>query len=363
MWPRTRLTDLLGLDLPIVQGPFGGGLSSVRLAATVSNGGGLGSFGSHHLGGAAIAETAAAIRRETSAPFALNLWVPHPDEPTPAQVADRFARDVERLRPFYEAAGVAPPALPERFLQPFDEQVEAVLAARPPVFSFIFGVMPAKVLAECRRLGIKTLGTATHVAEAQALEAAGVDAIVVSGSEAGGHRASFLGNPELAPASAALVPQVADAVSLPLIAAGGVADGRGIVSALALGADGVQVGTAFLACEESGASAAHRAALRGEAARATVLTRVFSGRLARGVPNAMRDALEAEAADIPPYPVQNFLTGPIRRAAAAAGRAEMLALWAGQNAPLVRHAHADALLAWLAEDAARHLQRLKALAP
>lgn len=358
MWPQTRLLATLDLHVPIVQGAFGGGMSSVALAAAVSNAGGLGSFGAHHLAPDALLATAAALREATSAPFALNLWVPLGTEPSPADVAGRFERDVERLKPYYEAFGLPLPTLPERFQPDYAEQVEALLEARPPVASFIFGVPDAKTLAECRRRGIRTIGTATRVAEVQALAAAGVDAIAVSGSEAGGHRASFLGPPETAPPLSALLPQAADAVDTPLIAAGGIADGRGVVAALALGADGVQVGTAFLACEESGASPAHREALRTEAAREPELTRVFSGRMARGIRNRWMSELECSAPELPPYPVQNWLTGPIRRAAAAAGRADYIALWAGQNAALVKHTRASELMAFLQEDTAKQLARL-----
>jgi nitronate monooxygenase len=363
MWPRTRLTELVGIAHPIVQGPFGGGLSTVQLAAAVSNSGGLGSFGAHHLSGAEILEVASSIRRETSAPFALNLWVPTGTEPSPEAVAHRFDRDVERLAPYYAAMGLPLPTLPERFGPAYEEQLEAIYQARPPVFSFIFGVPDARVLAECRRRGITTIGTATNVAEARALAAAGVDAIAASGTEAGGHRASFLRPPEESPASAALVPQVADAVGCPIIAAGGIADGRGVAAALALGADGVQVGTAFLACAESAATEAHRAAIRSDAAYATVLTRAFSGRLARGIRNRFLSELEPVQAELPPYPVQNWLTGPVRRAAAKANRGEFLALWAGQNAPLVKHETARALMAFLVEDTETQLARLAALVP
>lgn len=363
MWQRNRLSQLLGVTHPIVQGPFGGGISTVELTASVSNAGGLGSFGAHHLDGNGILEVARAIREKTSGPFGLNLWVPLGTEPTPTEMASRFARDLERLQPYYEALGLPLPTLPERFQPSYDEQILALLDARPAVFSFVYGIPTDDVLAECRHRGIVTLGTATNVYEAQALEAAGVDGIVVSGSEAGGHRASFLRPPEESPALGALLPQVADLVSVPLVAAGGIADGRGIVSALALGAEGVQVGTAFLACEESGASGAHRAALHSDAARATVQTRAFSGRLARGIRNRMLTELEGVQAELPPYPVQNWLTSPVRRAAAQANRSEFLGLWAGQNAPLARHRHASELVDFLVTDTERHLARLAALAP
>lgn len=361
MWHRTRLTSLLGTEYPIIQGPFGGGMSTVDLAAAVSNAGGLGSFGAHHLEPDKITEVAAQIRAQTAKPFSLNLWVPLGTEPSPAAVADRFEADVDRLLPYYEALGLPRPQLPERFQPDYAAQIEAVLEARPPVFSFTFGVPDASILAECKRRGIVTMGTATLVSEAEALAAAGVDAVVVSGSEAGGHRASFLGRAEDSPSLGALLPQTADRVSVPLVAAGGIADGRTVVSALALGAEGVQVGTAFLACQESAATEVHRQAIHSDDARRTVQTRMFSGRLARGIPNRMQAELEALRPDLPTYPVQNWLTGPIRRAAAQAGKADYLALWAGQNAPLARYTEAAALMRFLVEDTELRLARLASL--
>lgn len=359
MWPSAtrRFTDRVGITHPIVQGPFGGGLSSVALAAAVSDAGGLGSFGAQQVKPDAIGALVNELRAATPNPFAVNLWVPFGHEPTPAEAAAETARALELLAPWYAELGIAPPELPAAFTPAFAEQIEALIEAAPPAFSFVFGVPSAAVLDACKRRGIVTMGTATHVAEAQALAAAGVDVIVASGHEAGGHRVSFLGAPDLTPGASALIPQVADAVDLPIVAAGGVADGRGIVAALALGAHAVQVGTAFLACEESGACAAHRTALRAEAHRGTVLTKVFSGRLARGIPNALASTLSLD--DTPAYPIQNWATGPIRREAGRVGRADLLALWAGQNVPLVRHRQARALFDFLVADAEARLAALQ----
>jgi nitronate monooxygenase len=352
MWNQTRVTQLLDLQVPIVQGPFGGGLSSARLAAAVSNAGGLGSFGAHHLPPAQIEALVRELRGLTDRPFALNLWVEQPEAPLPREVFDAA---VTRLTPYYHALGLPLPTYPERFGQAYAEQVEALLEARPPVFSFVFGIPAPHILEACRARGIKTLGAATNVDEAIALAAAGVDAIVCSGSEAGGHRVSFLRPAEESPALSALVPQVADRVKTPLIAAGGIADGRTIVAALALGAEAVQVGTAFLNCVESNASDAHRAAIRAETSRYTLLTRAFSGRLARGIRNRFLD--EVHTSDVPGYPYQNWLTQPLRKT----GHPDFLALWAGQNAPLVRHDRAADVVRFLVEDTERVLRRLAAL--
>ncbi|MCK6080264.1 nitronate monooxygenase [Microbacterium sp. EYE_5] len=323
------LEQMLGIDVPIVLGPFGG-MSSVALTAAVSDGGGLGSFGLYGYDGERIRETAAALRAATDRPFALNLWLPTGDEVTPADVDLGAARDA--LAPLYRAAGVEPPATPARFLPPFEEQLDAVWDAAPAVLSVVFGVPTRGVVDEAHRRGIRVIGTATSVAEARALEAGGVDAIVASGAEAAGHRVTFLGQAERSLVGTfALIPQVVDAVGVPVIAAGGVADRRGVAAAFALGASGVQVGSAFLRSRQSAASAGHRAALADSADTGTVLTRAMSGRLARGIPN--RAVREIEAADaIAPFPAQNWLTGVFR--AAAAGDAELSSLWAGQASAL-----------------------------
>lgn len=347
-WRQTRVSRRLGLALPIVQGPFGGGLSSVALVAAVSEAGGLGSFGVHHLGGAAIEEVARAIRARTSGPFALNLWLPHREAGVAEPGEAEFEAGRQALRPWFEALGVPLPERPARVLPDFAEQMEAVLRARPAVFSFVYGVPPAEVLERCREREILTIGTATHPDEAIALERAGVDLVVASGFEAGGHRVSFLRRPEDSLlGSLALIPQVVDAVSVPVIAAGGIADGRGIAAALTLGAEAVQIGTAFLACEESGTSALHRDRLFGAEARDTALTRVYSGRLARGIRNRLME--EGENLAHAPYPLQGWLTGPLKQAALEAGRADLIPLWCGQAAPLLRHRRADALLRELVE--------------
>ena len=348
-WNQTRATALLGTEWPIVQGPFGGGYSTVALAAAVSSAGGLGSFGAVGLSPAAIASTVDELRRATTRPFAINLWVPQSGEGV--VTPEEFERAVARLRPFYQQLGVVEPPLPERMTERFEEQAAAVLEARPPVWSFIMGVPPAAMLEEARRRGIVTIGTAITVDEAVRLDESGVDLIVASGAEAGGHRGAFLRPAaESIVGTFALIPQVVDAVKAPVIAAGGIADGRGVVAALALGASAVQVGSAFLVAPESAAPRAHKELLGTPAARDTLLTRVYSGRLARGIRNGLARALESAELEVPPYPVQSYLTQPLRRAAAEAGDKEHLALWAGQSAAMVRaHPAADVLRLLVAE--------------
>jgi len=369
MWTRTRLTSLLGLDLPILQGPFGGGYSTPALAAAVSNAGGLGAYGAVSLAPDELTRVVADIAARTTRPFAVNLWVPIPGQDDAPLTDEAFARAAARLAPFRAAVGLpaTSPTRPPAFAQRFEAQVEALLAARPPSFSFIMGIPDRAILDEARARGIRTIGAATTVDEAVALADAGTDVIVASGSDAGGHRSSFLRPAEESlVGTMSLVPQIARAVpDRPVVAAGGISDGRGIAAALALGADGVQLGTAFLASPESGAPAVHKALLGTPASRDTRLTRVFSGRLARGIANDLLRALEPEAGEIPAYPVQNWLTTPIRRAAAAAGRADLLALWAGQNAASARPLDAVALVRALVDetDAVLGDPRLRPTAP
>lgn len=348
MWKQTALTRQLGLSVPIIQGPFGGGLSSVELTALVSEAGGMGSFGAHHQTAEQIMQTVSAIRERTRQPFAINLWIPQADSERLQLDEAAFAQYIQPLQPFFDELGMAAPTLPEQFWPPYAEQVEAVLAARPPVFSFVFGIPSPDILQRCRERGIQTLGAATTVDEAVALEQAGVDMIVATGFEAGGHRVSFLRSAEASlTGTFALVPQVVDAVKVPVIAAGGIADGRGIAAALTLGAHGAQIGTAFLACQQSSASALHRQMLFSPQARYTGLTRAFSGRLARGIRNRLMDALQGYEASLPPYPLQYWVAGTLKAAALAQGRADLMALWCGQSAALLRETDAATLMASL----------------
>ena len=344
MWNDTPLTRLLGLRYPIVQGPFGGGFSSALLTATISNAGGLGSFGAQGQPPARMAGIVSDIRQLTAAPFAVNLWVSTEDDAASTMSRADYEAALQPLAPLFEELGVPPPSYPFAPSPSFGDQVEALIAARPPVISFIFGIPPAAILDSCRAHAIVTMGVTTTAEEARALESAGIDVVVASGFEAGGHRASFL-----RPAGRsltgtfALVPQVVDAVKIPVVAAGGIADARGVAAALTLGAHGAQIGTAFLACDESNAPAIHKEVLHGPLAAQTALTTGFSGRLARGVRNALADLYDNPAVPRLPYPLQGQLVGALRERAIAQRRFDLISLWSGQAAPLVRHHHAGAL--------------------
>jgi len=349
-WNKTRISSGLGIQYPIIQGPLGG-LSTQRLTATVSNFGGLGSFGAHGLSPSAIKDVIAEIRALTAKPFAINLWVSMEDEGARTSSSDAFARCLAPLAGHIRALGGALPTYKPYTPIKFEDQVRVVLDAKVPAFSFIYGIPPKEILDECRAQGILTIGAATTPDEAIVLEQAGVDVIAASGFEAGGHRGSFLrAADESLTGTFSLVPQVADAVSVPVAAAGGITDARGIVASFALGAEGVQIGTAFLVCEESGAIAAHRQAILSGNARRTGLTRGFTGRLARGIHNQLLEELNRPGVEILPYPLQRSLVRNLSVLANKAAKPEFLPLWAGQSASLSRHNDAKALLQTLVSE-------------
>jgi nitronate monooxygenase len=344
LWTDNRLTSRLGLQYPIIQGPLGG-LSSQRLTAAVSNYGGLGSFGAHGYKPEAIRKVIREIKSLTSKPFAMNLWVSMEDEGASSSTEEAFHRSFEPLAKHIESVGGEKPSY--RPYEPirFEDQVQVLLDEGISAFSFIYGIPSGPILDEFRRKGVVLIGTATTVDEAIALEQAGVDVIAASGFESGGHRGSFLRPSEDSlTGTMALTPQVVDAVKVPVVAAGGIADARGVVAAFALGAEGVQLGTAFLACEESGANALHRSALLSGQAKHTALTRGFTGRLARGIKNRLLDELNQKDIEILPYPLQRALVRNLSIPAEKAGRSELLPLWAGQSANLSRYTDVSALL-------------------
>jgi len=333
-WNLNRLTSTLGIQYPIVQGPLSG-LASQKLTAAVSNFGGLGSFGAHALEPEAIRDVIADIRARTSKPFAVNLWVSMEDAGAAMSDERAFERSLAPLVDHLAALGAPRPAYKPHSPRRFVDQARVLLDANVPAFSFTFGIPPRELIEECRVKGITAIGTATTPEEAVALQEAGIDAIVASGFEAGGHRGSFMRPAEDSlVGTLSLVPQIVDAVDIPVVAAGGIADARGIVAALALGAEGVQMGTAFLAAEESGASPVHRRTILERRAGVTALTKGFTGRLGRGISNRLMDGLNRAGTEILPYPLQRALVRNVSVAAEAANRPDLLAMWAGQSATL-----------------------------
>ncbi|KAJ3239314.1 hypothetical protein HDU81_006204 [Chytriomyces hyalinus] len=361
----SRLKQLLPqLRIPVVQGPFGGGASSVELVAACSNNGALGSFGAHYVAPGDIAPLVAQLRAavDPDAPFAVNLWchIAHDDRANLAALnsggPEYLEKHAARVTEHYKKYGAVPPGFPDGGIvgHRFDEQVKALLDANPPVISFVMGVPPPAVIEEARRRGIVTFGCATTVAEALALEHAGIDAIVASGVEAGGHRGTFLKTDPNTPVpdetTFTLVPRVRAAVSkkIPVIAAGGVSTPEAALAALTLGADAVQIGTAFVVSDESGAAPVHKAVIldKSDPARRACLTRAFTGRSARGIPNQLaKDLYQAEVnGEIPGYPVQNYITVPLRKKAGRAGDKDGLLLWSGQAGTLVQPGKAAEIL-------------------
>ena len=350
-WTETKFTRLLTIPYPIIQGPFGRGGSSVLLAATVSNAGGLGSFGANDQGPSDIIKIAADIRKRTDKPFGMNLWVSTYDAGGETLTIETYERVTKLLEPYYKELKVEIPSMPSSKPQNFSDQVAALIEAHPAVFSFVFGIPSPKILRTCREKGIVTVGAATTVDEALACEQAGVDCVAASGFEAGGHRPSFLKPAdESLIGTFALVPQVADKVKIPVIATGGIADGRGIVAALTLGANAVQIGTAFLACDESGASELHRKLLFQDEARNTGLSRAFTGRLARSIYHRFASEMKMHEPFFAKYPAHSWIVAPLRAAALTQGRHDLISLWAGQAAPLCRHHKAVELFASLVRE-------------
>jgi nitronate monooxygenase len=349
---RTALTELLGIEHAVIQAPMAGA-ATPELAAAVSGAGALGSLGSAALSPEELVKQALAVRDATERPFNVNFFchrTPELDESDAARARERFGGLCREL-------GLGQP--PEPSVPPiaFDEaRLAALLEIRPTVASFHFGLPDEAALEAVREAGCRVLSSATTVAEAESLAERGADAVIAQGGEAGGHRGSFLVAGDDGPiGTLALVPQVVDAVDIPVIAAGGIGDGRGLAAALALGAAGAQIGTAFLGCPEAAIHPLHRDALRSARAEATTITRAFSGRPAR----ALRNRAVEEAGDDPlPYPAQMSLSGPLGAAAAQRGSGDFLAMWAGQAAPLVREMPAAELVARIVTDAQQVLAAL-----
>lgn len=323
------LTDLLGIGLPVIQAPMAG-VQGAALAIAVSEAGGLGSLPAAMLGDDVLRKELAAIRAATSRPFNVNFFAHR--MPVPDAARDAAWRDA--LRPYYTEWGASEADIPQGpGRRPFSAEVAEVIEAfRPPVISFHFGLPDEALLARVRAWGARVISSATTVAEARWLADRGVDAVIAQGLEAGGHRGLFLSDDVGTQLGLfALLPQIVRAVRVPVIAAGGIADAAGVAAARMLGAAGVQVGTAYLLCPEATTSAVHRAALRGEGAAETALTRVFSGRPARGIVNrAMRELGQLGTAP-PDFPLATAAIAPLRARAEAAGSADFSPLWAGQN--------------------------------
>lgn len=345
---KNKLLNLLKIDYPIIQGPMAGS-SPPALVAAVCNAGGLGSLGAALMPPDQIRTAIKEIRELTSKPFAVNLFAPE-KIPTPSN--ESIARANKVLDPFRRQLGI--PESPE-FKPPqisFNEQLTVLLEEKIPIFSFTFGILSADIIQKIKKHNIIVIGTATTTKEAKLLEKSGVDVVVAQGSEAGGHRGS---DPQTSIEGAliggmALVPQIVDQIKIPVIASGGIMNGRGVVAALALGASAAQMGTAFLACPESGIHPQWRQKLLNSTDESTRITSAFTGRYARGIKNTFISEMINHRDDILPYPLQRALIRDIILAASKQNNPELMTLWSGQAASLCRSKPAAILMSELVEE-------------
>jgi nitronate monooxygenase len=355
MWPDQRIQDLLGIDRPILQAPMAGaGLAD--LAVAVAEAGGLGSLPCALLRPHQVRTEVSIFRQRSSRPINLNFFCHRPAEPDPT----REAAWRMRLDPYYRELGLdlnAPVPASDR--APFDDTFCALVEElRPDVVSFHFGLPERHLLDRVRATGAKILSSATTVDEARWLEAAGCHAIIAQGNEAGGHRGMFRTDDVATQIGTfSLVPQVVDAVRVPVIAAGGIADGRGIAAAFMLGASAVQIGTAYLFCPEATIAGPHRHALAGIGARETALTNVFTGRPARGIVNRIMREVGPMSPTAPAFPRAGGALAPLRAETEPSGSAEFMALWSGQSAGLCRAMSAGEFTRQLAQEALASIDR------
>ncbi len=354
LWPDCRLLNLLNIEIPIIQAPMAGS-DSTALARSVSGTGALGSLACALLSPDAVRDAMRKLRHEVTCPFNLNFFCHSMEVPD----ADAMERWKTLLRKHYNRLGPDIDAVAETRLRlPFNDEMCAIVEeVKPEVVSFHFGLPRANLVDRLRRRGLNILSSATSVREAKWLEEHGCDAIIAQGFEAGGHRAMFL-ETDIATQTGlfALLPRVRDAVSVPVIAAGGIADARGIVAAFALGAAGVQLGTAYLSCPEANVSPLYREALKNVGDTGTALTNLFSGRPARGVLNRFIEESGPMSDAVPRFPYAGTLVAPLRTASERMGSVDYMQLWAGQAAGLAKSLPAGQFTRNLAADAIGYWQ-------
>ena len=354
---KTPLCDALGIELPIIQAPMASA-TTPELAAAVCEAGALGSLGFAYTQPEAMMRDAERVRAMTTRPFNLNLFLSK--SPGTVEAAAQTAA-LDAVGPYFEELGLKRPQPVKAPYAPDQEaQLDAIEAIRPAVFTLHFGEIDPRRLHALKANGIRIGCSATCVAEAKHLEALGVDFIIAQGAEAGGHRGSFLRDPyETMTGTLALTRLIVKAVKTPVVAAGGIMDGAGIAAVLALGAQAAQIGTAFLPCPESAASAPHKAAVLAAQEDDTRLTEKFSGRTARGLENRymreMRDKTNL------PFPAQNALVAPLRAASSKAANPDFIAMWAGQAAALARELPAAELITTLRDETIEALERVQRL--
>lgn len=341
MWHKNKITKQIGIDYPIIQAPMAGGITTSKLVSSVSNAGALGMIGAGYMNPEQLRQLIREIKELTTRPFGVNLFIPEQ-----SKVSDKEIKEANKLlQPFREALGMESELTTGQNVSTFEENLKVVIEEQVPVCSFTFGVLSKDVIRELKKHNIIVIGTATTVNEALINENVGMDAVVVQGSEAGGHRGSFSKDfQESLVGLMALVPQAVDQVNIPVIASGGVMDARGVIASMFLGAEGVQMGTAFLTTIESGAHEQHKKAILRSNEDETMLTTVFSGKPARGINNQFMIELKRHEDLIPGYPIQHYLTSHIRKEAAKQSNPEFMSLWSGQGTRLSKHQSVNELI-------------------
>lgn len=335
---NNQLTELLHIKYPILQAPMAGGVTTPKLVAEVSNAGGLGSIGAGYLTPIQTREQIREVKQLTTNSFGINLFVPHNFTITENEihVANQTLQPVREKLGLQQNDSLEIPIF-SHYFDTFKEQIEVVIEEKVPICSFTFGIPSGDIIATLKKHNIILIGTATTAREAIEIEKRGFDLIVVQGSEAGGHRGHFMnGCQESLVGLMSLIPQVVDQVSIPVIAAGGIMDGRGLMATICLGAKAVQMGTAFLTCLESGAPVTHKEAILEAKEDQTVLTRAFSGKWARGIKNTFIEEMQEYETSFPEFPVQNTLTQTIRKTSTLQHNQDFMSLWSGQSPRLAK---------------------------
>ncbi|MEH7116285.1 nitronate monooxygenase [Neobacillus vireti] len=343
---KNDLTGLLKIEYPIIQAPMAGGITTSKLVAEVSNSGGLGMIGAGYMTPSQLREQIKEIKQLTSNPFGVNLFVPNEFKMTEHEIksANQFLTPIRQQLNLHQKEHFEMPSFNHIF-ETFMEQIKVVMEENIAICSFTFGIPSKEVMAELKQSNMILIGTATTVREAVENEKAGMDMVVVQGSEAGGHRGSFIDdNQESLVGLMSLIPQVVDTISIPVVAAGGIMDGRGLKASICLGAKGVQMGTAFLTCVESGAHQVHKEAILHANEDQTILTRSFSGKWARGIKNKFILEMQNHEIQLPDFPVQNTLTQDIRKTSAAQNNQDFMSLWSGQSPRLAKKQTVEILI-------------------
>ncbi|WP_201715809.1 NAD(P)H-dependent flavin oxidoreductase [Rossellomorea arthrocnemi] len=355
MWYKNEVSKSLGIQYPIIQAGMAGGVTTPQLVASVSNSGGLGTLGAGYMSVTGLQEAIKQVKKQTDLPFGVNIFIPE----APQYNEEQVNLMGKLLEPFKKELNVLNDSQGIKNEIDFEKQIETLIEEEVPVCSFTFGSPPKEIMKELKREGIKVIGTATTVEEALINQECGVDMVVAQGSEAGGHRGTFNGTYEDSMIGTfSLIPQAVDAVKIPVIAAGGIMDGRGMIAALALGAKGVQMGTAFLTMKESGAKDLHKRAILQAEETSTTLTSVFSGKPARGLSNTFTNVMKKYENQLLPYPIQNELTKEIRKVAGNQNNKECMSLWAGQSPRLSKDVYAHELIDSIVKEVEEGLHKL-----